>query len=356
MPHHPIAKNLEAFMDQAKDKIRGLIEGYRQTALIALACQTGIIDRIDSGCQTVNQLAIQGNWPKSIVTRILRGFVLLGLIESTPSTDAENESAFALTELGELLTIRKGGPERLYSLLSMDHYVAGWMTISSALTENQSPFLKAFGMPVWELRKMNPLAGELFNSWLSEQTIDYVEPIVEAIDLCGLKTVVDVGGGVGSLLRAVLQRYPELYGILADQAEVVRAAKEFQTNSMFGGRFESVAIDFFESVPSSYDAYLLKSVLHDWEDEECKRILRAIAVAMRPDAKLFIVERLIPNDPNADPSTIWLDLHMLCITGGKERTQKEFTELLHSSGLSLASITKTDSPFYVLEAFPTRLG
>lgn len=341
-------------MDSAKEKIKGYIEGYRQTALIALACETGIMDSIASGCSTAEQLAIEGGWSTSAVVRILRGFALLGLIEYTPPETEGQTSFLCLTELGKLLTTRSGGPERFYSLLSHDQYVKGWMSISAALTETDTPFQEAFGMSVWELRRADSVAGDLFNSWLSKQTSDHIEPIIQAIDLKGCKKVVDVGGGTGALLAALLQLHPTLSGILADQAEVVQSVNTSQMRESIGKRFESVAINFFESesVPSACDAYLLKSVLHDWADEDCGRILRAVAKVMHPGSKLFIVERLIPDNPEADPSTIWLDLHMLCITGGKERTQREYAEILSSSGLSLARVIKTESPFYVLEACP----
>lgn len=339
-------------MDSAKDKIKGYIEGYRQTALLALACQSGIMDSIASGCSTAEQLAIEGGWSKSAVVRILRGFALLGLIEYTPAETDEKTSLLCLTELGNLLTKRSGGPERFYSLLSQDQYVKGWMSISAALTETDTPFQEAFGMSVWELRRVDSVAGDLFNSWLSKQTYDHIEPIIRSIDLKGIKNVVDVGGGTGALLGALLQLHPTLSGILADQAEVVKSTKTSQLHESIGKRFESVATNFFESVPSACDAYILKSVLHDWADEDCRRILRAIAKAMHPSSKLFIVERLIPDTPEADPSTIWLDLHMLCITGGKERTQREYAEILSSSGFSLARVIKTESPFYVLEGYP----
>lgn len=339
-------------MDSAKEKIKGYIEGYRQTALLALACQSGILDSIESGCRTAEQLAIQRGWSKSALVRILRGFVLLGLIEYTPAEKEGQVSLLCVTELGRLLTTQSGGPERFYSLLSLNQYVSGWMSISAALTETDTPFQKAFGMSVWELRRGDSVAGDLFNTWLSKQTSDHIEPIIQFVDLRGVEKVVDIGGGTGALLRGLLQMHPRLCGILADQAEVVESIQSYQVHESIGNRFETVAVNFFESVPSGCDAYLLKSVLHDWEDEDCGRILRVIAKAMQPGAKLFIIERLIPENPEADPSTIWIDLHMLCITGGKERNEREYAEILSSNGFRLGRVIKTASPFYVLEAYP----
>ena len=224
------------------------------------------------------------------------------------------------------------------------------MQLEGALRRGALPFDSAFGKPVWQWRHENPEESAVFNSWLSGQTSSQVEPLVDALDFTGCRRVADIGAGQGRLLAGVLQRHRALTGVLADQAHVLTSARAMYRNLDLEDRCEFAPTDFFASVPTGCDAYLLKSVLHDWEDQDCVRILGRIRDAMPAGARLLVVERLLPRRALDEPSVIWLDLHMLAVTGGRERSLAEYRALLHQSGLGLLRTVATSIGFSVMEA------
>jgi hypothetical protein len=141
-----------------------------------------------------------------------------------------------------------------------------------------------------------------------------------------------------------------LFGVLADQEEVIFRARSLPEWDEFHGRVDFQGVNFFESLPTGFDLYLLKSILHDWNDQDAIRILKVLCDSMSSTSKLMVIERLIPESPRQDPTTIWLDLHMLCITGGQERTLQEYHRLFREAGLRASRSVKTNGPFYLLEA------
>jgi hypothetical protein len=162
--------------------------------------------------------------------------------------------------------------------------------------------------------------------------------------------VADVGGGRGVLLSKLLVRFPECRGVLAEQPHVLTRAREYLETCGLLDRCDLVPTDFFTAVPQRCDAYLLKSVLHDWGDEDCERILGALHRCMPSGSRLHVVERMVPRLAVEDPETTWVDLHMMSVTGGRERTLEEYEILFDRAGLALETCLPTDSPFAVMTA------
>jgi hypothetical protein len=196
----------------------------------------------------------------------------------------------------------------------------------------------------------NQQAGALFDQWLERHTSDVVESIVQAYDFARVSAVADVGGGLGSLLAAVLKAYPTLRGALADHPAVVNSARDSLAALGLLDRCEIHAVDFFEAVPAGFDLYLLKSVLHDWDDDKSVAILRTIRRALSGPSRLLLIERVLPDSPLDDPETVWIDLHMMCVTGGRERTLPEFQRLFAAADLKLQQVISTQGPFRLLES------
>ena len=283
-------------MDQGLKAVQRLVEGYRNTILIGTACQSGIFDILTEQPMTAESIAKKKDWNAGIVRRLLRGLEVLELVRSKPQSDSDQE-VYLLTDAGQSLTSHAADPASLYSRLTLEQYLPGWQAMISSLTSNQTPFSSQFGESVWDHRRANKSAGDLFDAWLNRQTDEHVHEIIEAIDALGVQRVIDVGGGRGSLLRALLQRHANLFGILADQEEVIFRARSLPEWDEFHGRVDFQGVNFFESLPTGFDLYLLKSILHDWNDQDAIRILKVLCDSMSSTSKLMVIERLIPESP-----------------------------------------------------------
>lgn len=200
----------------------------------------------------------------------------------------------------------------------------------------------ALGMDVWEYYKKNADEGFHFAEAMSGMSAMAMQAVLSAYSFRGARKVVDVGGSHGAFVAGVLQREREAKGVLFDRPEVVEGARATLDHTGVGDRIERVAGDFFASVPAGGDVYLLKHILHDWSDDACVRILGNVRAAMTDDARVVVVEMLIAKAGTPSPAAL-LDLNMLVMLEGKERTAEEFGALFAQAGLRLASVTPTHS-------------
>ena len=228
-------------------------------------------------------------------------------------------------------------------------------------------FVPAHGCRFWEYLDSHPAEAAGFNETMSRISAARDAVLAGAYEFDDLRRLVDVGGGDGSLLRAVLARHPHLQGVVFDQPGVVEVARERLLEAGLDERCEAVAGDFMEAVPPGGDAYLLSLILHDWDDETALRILRNCRAAMNDAARLLVVELVVPaaDDPAPAPGVVRIvrqtDLEMLAVVGGRERTAAEYGELLAQAGFSLARILPLEGmPWSVMEGVtverPTALG
>jgi hypothetical protein len=183
-----------------------------------------------------------------------------------------------------------------------------------------------------------------------------VSPLIAAsYDFSRFRSAMDVGGGHGALLTAILAKHPALRGIVFDQPHCREGAKALFDQAGLGGRFEFVAGSFFERVPPGADAYLIKSVIHDWDDERSLAILRNVRAAMAADAHLVVVEPIFPDRVSANPNdamSVFSDLNMLVLAGGLERTERQYRELVEAAGFRVERIVPTPSAFSLIDAVP----
>jgi hypothetical protein len=333
-------------MSSPLETVQRLIEGFRATALLSVAVRLKIFDALDSGPKSPRELAAALQLNEGALHRILRGLVLLGVMEELSG----DESRYGLNGAGQLLRTDAGTPLASYARLSQEQYFPAWSRLEEALRSGKNPFEAAFRQPVWDYRRENPEAGALFSTWLHAQSAGPVERIAAALPCLDGGRIADVGGGRGVLLAKVLQRFPACRGVLADQATVLETAAPFWQENGLRTRCEFVPTDFFAAVPPGCKIYFLKSVLHDWADDDAAKILRTLHEMMPHDARLYIIERLLPSRSADEPDTVWIDLAMLAVTGGRERTRAEYASLLDHAGLRLVRVIETDTPFRVLEA------
>jgi hypothetical protein len=206
-------------------------------------------------------------------------------------------------------------------------------------------------MEFFDYLATHPLEGEIFNAAMSDFGRGVAAAVVQEYDFSGVDKAVDVGGGNGSLINAILQANPWMTGILFDQPHVVEGAHKSITDAGLAKRCEIVAGDFFRTVPAGGDAYLLRWIIHDWDNDRALTILRNCRAAMKETARLLLVETVIPPGDEAHPGKL-VDFVMLTALGGQERTAEEYSQLLDEAGFRLNRILSTASPMSVLEGMP----
>jgi hypothetical protein len=257
-----------------------------------------------------------------------------------------------LTDLGNGL--RADAPESLAgwaAFVGRPYHQAAWARLVDGVRTGDVPFRLEFGTDIWTYRREHAEETPIFNRAMNSLTGSVTESIVAGYDFSRFGLVVDVGGGGGALLVAILERYPSVSGILLDLPHVVADSRSFIDESGFGDRIQLVGGSFLEEVPPGGDAYMLKSVLHNWDDDGARRILKACREAMSAQASLLVLERLIP-EPNEGVDVKFMDVNMFVGPGSFERTAEEWERLFAVGGFKLQSITPVGG-FVVIEATPT---
>lgn len=263
-----------------------------------------------------------------------------------------DDGAFVHTPLSEAL--RSGGPGSMRAIaeaeLGHDHYES-WGRVESCLFEAGTAFERVYGMPIWRYYADHPETQALFGEAMSNLTAIANAGVLASYRFHAFNTAVDVGGGHGSFLAAVLDAHPDADGILLDVPEVIANALSSEFVARKRDRIRTESGDFFRAVPAGADLYLLKFILHDWDDDRAAAILANIRKAIAPEGHLIVVEIVLPpgNEPHVGPL---IDLNMMVMTGGVERTEEEYAKLLARAGFRLERVVATRSPFSVIEAFP----
>jgi cyclopropane fatty-acyl-phospholipid synthase-like methyltransferase len=206
-------------------------------------------------------------------------------------------------------------------------------------------------MDVWKYFSQNPKDAAVFNDSMSGVTAATNEAITSLYDFSGFKKLVDVGGGHGGLITGILKKNPNLKGVLFDAPEVIEGARPRIEEAGLADRCETVPGDFFQAVPAGGDAYIMKWIIHDWDDQKSNTILRHIRNQIPANGRLILVDCVVP-ETNEPHFSKFIDLNMLVMTGGKERTAKEFQELLSAAGFKLLQVIPTELPTSIVEAEP----
>jgi hypothetical protein len=273
--------------------------------------------------------------------RLLRTLSGFGVFIEQP------DRVFGLGPLGRDLKQSSQSTVKNTAILRGEVYYRTWGELLYSVQTGKPSFERVFGMPNWEYRRANPDADARFNAFMSEAAQARADAVLRTYDFHD-GVVVDVGGGLGTLLRAILTRNRGLNGILFDQPHVIERAQRECRDAEMVERCTMIAGDFFDEVPSGGTVYILSAVLHDWNDADAAAILRKCRAVMTQDTTLLIIERLMPL-PN-EPSPFLSDLDMLVNTGGCERDEVSWRSLLTTAGLRLASVLPTNGEFYILRA------
>jgi hypothetical protein len=326
--------------------LRRLANGFQVSQAIYVAATLGIADELRAGPRSSADLAEATESHPDALHRLLRALA---------SVDVLHEGAdgrFSLTELGECL--RSDAPQPVggwAALIGRPYFWTAWGALLHSVRTGENAMTHVTGAGPWEYRAQRPEEGAIFDRAMTDLSRRFTRALLDAYDFSRFGTVVDVGGGQGALLAAILAAHPALRGILFDLPHVVGPADGVLAAAGVADRCAVVAGDFFAGVPEGGDAYVLRAVLHDWEDAEAIAILRSCRRATPDDAALLVVEREL-GGPNENPDAKFADLNMLVMPGGRERTVEEFAALFDSAGFELAGTTPTAAAMSVIEARP----
>jgi hypothetical protein len=315
---------------------------------IYAAAELGVADVLGDAALRSEDVAKAIGADAGAVYRLLRALVALGLATQ------DGAGAFALTAVGACL--RADSPTSLRSwalLMGGPRCWEGWGRLADCVRSGETAPRLLHGMGTFELMKANPREFALFDTAMVELTRRVSGALAAAYDFSGMRRVVDVGGGLGALLPEVLRANPTLHGVVFDQPHCREGARRHFDAAGLGDRYEFVGGDFFESVPPGADAYLVKSVIHDWDDARCLEILARCRAAMTPEARLLVLEVPFPERVSSEVQhgmNVFSDLNMLVMAGGRERTEAEYRDLLETGGFRVSRIVPTASAYCVIEA------
>ena len=333
---------------KAAGAMMDLLNGVFEARLVHAAAELGIADCLADGPRDVESLALTTKTHAPSLARLLRALAAIGVLHESA------ERHYTLTPLGVTLRGDSPGSMRAWALLVFsDDQGRAWEALPHAVRTGDHAFRHIFGIDMWTRLAARPEAAKLFDDAMQSLTQGVYGQLTTHYPFEKFDWIVDVGGGNGSLLLPVLERHPTMRATVFDLPHVADAARARIAAAGLSERYEAIGGDAFIAVPAGADAYVLKGVIHDWEDKEAVAILRTCRAAMRNDSKLLLIERILPEqiDPNdaSMRAKFIADINMFVNPGGRERTEAEFRDLLAQAALRLTSILPMPSPQAVME-------
>ena len=326
-----------------------IIGGYMGSQALSLAAELKLADHIDAGRVTSGDLASVTNTHQPSLYRLLRTLVAIGLFtEPTPDH-------FGLTDVGEQL--RTNSPNSLWAFtrfFTNPALFTSWQQVKHTVTTGECAFDHVHGKNVYVHLAEHAELSTLFNVAMGQESRIAAGLVAAGYDYTGVRKVVDVGGGDGTVVAAILGAHPHLTGVVFDSAAGVAEASGVLAAAGVADRAEVVAGDFFSSVPADGDLYIIKSVFQDWDDEPARNLLGTVRAHIPADATLLIIGSVLPDTANTDnPVMFYTDINMLVTAGGRERTEGEFRALLRETGFSVESVGHgAAGPLSIIKAVP----
>jgi hypothetical protein len=322
--------------------------GALMSQAVYVAAKLGVADLLAEKPRGVAELAAATETNQRALYRVLRSLASAGIFEET------DPKVFSLTPLAEAL--RSDAPNSVRNgviFMGEEWHWRVWGEMLYSVRTGKPAWGRVHGGEVFDYFGVNPEQAEIFNRAMTDMSVATAPAVVEAYDFSEIGTITDIAGGHGYLLAQVLKANPNARGVLFDVQPVIDSAGSLLEREGVAGRVEKVAGDFFARVPAAADVYMMKHIIHDWDDERAVMILRNINEAMKRDGRVLIIEVVVPEGGEPHYSKL-LDLEMLVSPGGVERTANEYRELLAAAGLRLTRIIPTKSPFSIIEAVRDR--
>jgi hypothetical protein len=323
------------------DFFRQIFGGAWITQGLWVAAELGIADLLAGGPLTAQALAERTNSKSDALYRLMRALAGVGVFAE------DSQGRFGLTPLAELLRSDAAGSQRSIAILMGAEFHQAWGELLHSVRTGEPGFQKRFGKSFFQYMTEHPERHGIYDAAMTGVHGRETEPMLDAYDFSGFRRVVDVGGGNGLVLTAILNRHPAVHGILFDLPPVADRARPIISDAGLSHRCQVEGGDFFSAVPTGADAYVMRHIIHDWEDSEAIAILGKCRQAMSPDGRILVCETVIPtgNEPSFGK---WLDLMMLLVAG-RERTEKEYDRLFSASGLKLNRIIPTVAEVSIIE-------
>jgi O-methyltransferase domain len=323
-----------------------MLTGRWVSTMISTLAHFGVADHLESGPKSSKELAQLTGTQERALYRLMRAAASVGVF-----TELE-DGRFANTALSEPLRTDAVPCVRNMAMMMLDGFHAGsWAALPWCVETGKPGSYKLFGMGSFEWFEQNPEQSVNFHNAMSDLSQADSPVIASAYDFSRFTSIMDVAGGLGTLLAAILAQTPELRGTLFEVPAVAEKARHSPILSPYKDRVEFIGGSFLDGVPGGSDTYLLKHILHDWEDAEACKILSNVRKAIAPEGRLLIVEQVVPPRNEPGPAKI-MDLEMLAIPGGRERTVQEWKELFEASGFRLEKVTHTPIPQCIIEGVP----
>lgn len=322
-----------------------LAMGVFAVQAIGVFARLGVADELAEGPRQVEEIAQQVSAHGSALYRVLRALGDAGIVTELP------DRHFALTPLGAVLRSDvPGSLRRWMTMVGMPFHRHAWTDLYTTVKTGESAFDRVHGAALFDYLADHPGDAAVFDAAMTSLATSDTVSIVAAYDFTRFGTIVDVGGGQGGLLAAILSANPHLHGVLLDVPAVVAGAAEELCRAGVGDRCTVVSGDFFDAVPAGGDAYLLSDIIHDWDDEGAVKILSACRAAMADTGCVLIAEMVLPEDTTPSMAKL-LDVEMLVMTSaGRQRTETEFRALFDQAGLRLTRVLPSSGPVSLVEA------
>jgi hypothetical protein len=314
--------------------------------MIAAAAKLNIADLLQEGPRSPHDLANAAGVNPDALYRLLRALASVGVFAEAA------DGRFQLTPLADCLRTGVPGSMRAWALaITEDHFARVWPELLYSVRTGRPAYDHVHGMGPFDYFTRNPEIGKTFDEAMTSFSSTEIPAVLRAYDFSGIRRLVDVAGGLGTLLCAALKANPAMTGVLFDMPAVVAGARRVMDAAGLDGRCKLVGGDFFQSVPAGADAYMMKHIIHDWDDERSIRILENCRSGITPDGKILLLETVLHPGNGSDFFKL-LDIAMLMISG-RERTEEQFRELLGRAGFRLTRVVPTESPLSIIEAVPS---
>ncbi|HZI84061.1 MAG TPA: methyltransferase [Casimicrobiaceae bacterium] len=329
---------------EAAGELHRLLNGFQITQAIHVAAALQVADRIGADPVPIAEIAEAIASHPGALYRLLRALAALGVFRE------HDDQRFSQTAMSECLRSDSDypvGPHAIF--VGQKNQWDAWGHLLHSVRTGENAFRAVHGMSSWDYRARNPPQNRIFNAAMTGNSRRVERAVVAAYDFSRFSRIADIGGGQGSMLAALMQANASLRGVLFDLPHVVAGAAPVLQAAGVADRCEIIGGDMLVRVPDNCDAYLLKYIIHDWDDVHSGRILRACRAAMPADGEVIVIDRLV-GPPNEDAAVKLADLHMLVGPGGQERTLAGFAALLEAEGLRIVEVRPTDSPVSLLIA------
>lgn len=325
-------------------KLRMMMESYRAPQAIYAAAYLGLADLLKEGPKSVAELAEATNTLAPKLRRLMRALHSIGVFAE------QSDGRYALTPLGACLQTGQPNSQRNWVLIFGDIFYKAWAGLLDCLHDGKPGFDYVYKMGLYDYMAQNPATAKVWDELMDDMSKEWIIPIANTYDFSGINTIIDIGGGRGALIAEILKANPQMRGILFDLPHVVKIAEGVLEAAGVAGRCETIAGDAFKCVPEGADAYILARVLVNWSDEHAKEILKSCRRSMSRDAKLLVIENVMPSH-NPPAFHKLLDLSVMVTFPGRLRTEEELQEFMTATGFKTGDVFRL--PFIsVLEATP----